>query len=137
MATTTATITLQSADLTGDALALSRSANLTKAGFNNGLDQTTGVGRKTTQGTSENTLFLEAEFKPEGTDLAKRAHKIYLSNTSSTASEYFTLTLGTQTVGHLYAGDWCFLPWDGESDVKFTPSVATSMTIEFMLIYES
>lgn len=137
MATTTATITLQSADLTGDALALSRSSNLTKAGFTNGLDQTTGVGRKTTQTVSEQTLFSEVNFKPESTDTAKRAHKIYLSNTSTTASEYFTITLGSQVVGHLYAGDWAFFPWDGEADVKFTPSVATSMTIEFMLIYES
>jgi hypothetical protein len=137
MANTTATITLQSADLTGDALALSRSSNLTKAGFTNGLDQTTGVGRKTTQSTTQQTLFPEASYAPEGTDNAKRAHKIYLSNTSITASEYFTITLGSQIVGHLYAGDWAFFPWDGEADVKFTPSVATSMTIEFMLIYEA
>lgn len=137
MATTTATITLQSADLTGDALALSRSCNLTKAGFTNGLDQTTGVGRKTTQTTTQQTLFAEASYAPEGVDSAKRAHKIYLSNTSTTASEYFTITLGSQVVGHLYAGDWAFFPWDGEADVKFTPSVATSMTIEFMLVYEA
>jgi hypothetical protein len=137
MATTTATITLQSADLTGDALALSRTSSLTKAGFTNGLDQTTGVGRKTTQSGSEHTLFSEADFKPEGSDSAIRAHKIYLSNTSTTASEYFTVTLGSQVVGQLYAGDWAFFPWDGEADVKFTPSVATAMTIEFMLIYEA
>lgn len=137
MATTTATITLQSADLTGDALALSRTASLTKAGFTNGLDQTTGVGRKTTQSNSQQTLFSESEYQPEGADTAKRAHKVYISNTSTTASEYFTIALGTQVVGHLYAGDWAFFPWDGETDVKFTPSVSTSMTIEFMLVYEA
>lgn len=137
MATTTATITLQSADLTGDALALSRTASLTKAGFTNGLDQTTGVGRKTTQTTTQQTLFPEALYAPEGVDNAKRAHKVYLSNTSTTASEHFTISIGSQVVGHLYAGDWAFFPWDGEGDIKFTPSVATSMTIEFMLIYEA
>ena len=63
MATTTATITLQSADLTGDALALSRTASLTKAGFTNGLDQTTGVGRMTTQSGSEKVLFEEVYFQ--------------------------------------------------------------------------
>ena len=137
MATTTATITLQSADLTGDALALSRTASLTKAGFTNGLDQTTGVGRKTTQTTTQQTLFPEASYAPEGVDNAKRAHKVYLSNTSTTASEHFTISIGSQVVGHLYAGDWAVFPWDGEGDIKFTPSVATSMTIEFMLIYEA
>ena len=45
MATTTATITLSSADLTGDALSLSTTATLTKAGTVTGLTQFTGVGR--------------------------------------------------------------------------------------------
>ena len=47
MATTTATITLSSSDLTGDALSLSSTATLTKAGTLTGLDQFTGVARKT------------------------------------------------------------------------------------------
>ena len=46
MATTTATITISSSDLTGDALSLSSTATLTKAGNATGLDQTTGVARK-------------------------------------------------------------------------------------------
>ena len=48
MATTTATITLASSDITGDTLSLSTTATLTKADSNEGLDQTQGVGRKTT-----------------------------------------------------------------------------------------
>ena len=52
MATTTATLTLSSADLTGDALSLSTTATLTKAGTVTGLNQTTGVARKTTSATS-------------------------------------------------------------------------------------
>ena len=43
MATTTATITLNSADITGDALSLNKSATLTKANSNTGLDQFTGI----------------------------------------------------------------------------------------------
>ena len=41
MATTTATLTLSSGDLTGDALSLSTTATLTKAGTVTGLDQFT------------------------------------------------------------------------------------------------
>ena len=46
MATTTATITLASSDITGDTLSLSTTATLTKADSNEGLDQTQGIGRK-------------------------------------------------------------------------------------------
>ena len=59
MATTTATLTLSSADLTGDALSLSTTTTLTKAGTLTGLDQTTGVGRKTTSSTSLYNLLRE------------------------------------------------------------------------------
>ena len=130
MATTTATITLNSADLTTDALALSKTATLTKAGTTTGLAQTTGVGRKTTTASSAVTLFAETDY----TDA--KAHKIYLCNTSSTATEYATITVGTQNVGLLYAGDWAFIPWDGTADFKYTPSVATSFTLEYQLFIE-
>jgi len=130
MATTTATITINSADLTGDSLALSQTATLTTAGFLTGLTQTTGVGRKTTSSTSANTLFASANYT------ADAANKIYIKNTSSSATEYITLTVGTQDVGRLYAGDWAFLPWDASADFKYTPSVPTSLTVEYMLIFE-
>ena len=74
MATTTATITLSSADLTGDALALSTTATLTKAGTLTGLDQTTGVGRKTTTSNSQYTLVNKADYSDD------KAHKVYIKN---------------------------------------------------------
>lgn len=130
MATTTATITLNSADLTTDALALSKTATLTKAGTTTGLTETTGVGRKTTTASSAVTLFSAALYGDT------RAHKIYVCNTSSTATEYATLTIGTQDVGLLYAGDWALIPWDGTADFKYTPSVATSFTLEYQLFID-
>ena len=45
MATTTASLTITSADLVGDALSLSSSKVLHKAGTTVGLDQTTGMAR--------------------------------------------------------------------------------------------
>jgi hypothetical protein len=130
MATTTATITLNSADLTTDALALSKTATLTKAGTTTGLTETTGVGRKTTTASSAVTIFAAADYGDT------RAHKIYVCNTSSTATEYATLTIGTQDVGLLYAGDWALIPWDGTADFKYTPSVATSFTLEYQLFID-
>lgn len=131
MATTTATITLTSGDLTGDSLALSQTATLTKAGTLTGLSETTGVGRKTTGATATIALVEAADYSDN------LAHKVYIKNTSSTATEYFTVACGaTATVGRLYAGDWAFMPWNGDRDLNITPSVGTSMTVEYMLISE-
>ena len=139
MATTTATITLSSSDLTGDALSLSTSATLTKADSVTGLDQTTGVSRKIfTQNTIEKIY--------EGNDYsAAKAHKIYMRNPSTVATEYFTISIGDsggtpEEIGRLYAGDWMFMPWsahDTNNDICVTPSVATSMTLEYLLIFEA
>lgn len=131
MATTTATITLSSADLTGDALSLSSTSTLTKAGSVTGMDQTTGVARKTTTAASAVTIFAAADYTDD------KAHKVYVKNTSTVATEYLTVTVGTQAVGRLYAGDWALLPWDGTADLKYTPSVATSFTTEYFLIFEA
>tara|TARA_R110002012_G_scaffold183955_1_gene350501 strand:+ start:683 stop:1090 length:408 start_codon:yes stop_codon:yes gene_type:complete len=134
MATTTATITMSSADLTGDALALTTVSTLTKAGTATGMSETSGVGRKTTSATAQYVLFDGNDYAATG------SHKVYLKNTSSTSSEFFTLTINAEEVGRLYAGDWAFLPWgahDADNDIKITPSVSTSMTLEYMLIYQA
>jgi len=131
MATTTATLTLNSPDLTGDVLSLNQTTTLRKAGVSTGLDQTTGVGRKTTTATAQYTLFLASEY----TD--SKAHKIYVRVVSSNATEFATLTFGSQAIGRLYGGDWTFVPWDGTTDVKITPSVSTEFTVEYALIFEA
>ena len=131
MATTTATLTLSSADLTGDALSLSTTATLTKAGTLTGLDQFTGVARKTFSSTSQVTLVAKADYTDD------RAHKIYLRNTSSTATENIVVTVESQLLGRLYAGDWALLPFNGDQDIKITPSVATDMVVEYAVFYEA
>ena len=131
MATTTATLTLSSSDLTGDALSLSTTATLTKAGTLTGLDQFTGVARKTFSSTSQVTLVAKADYTDD------RAHKIYLRNTSSTATENIVVTVESQLLGRLYAGDWALLPFNGDQDIKITPSVATDMIVEYAVFYEA
>ena len=109
MPTTTATVTLSSSDLTGDALALSTTATLTKAGTTTGLDQTTGVGRKTTLATSDVTLFDASLYTDD------KGHKVYIKNTSTVATEFVTVKIGGTEVGRLYSGDWLFLPWSADT----------------------
>ncbi len=132
MATTTATITLSSSDLTGDALALSTTATLTKAGNSTGLTQTSGVGRKTTSATTEYTLF-------DGDAYANGSHKVYLKNTSTIAGEFVIVKINGEQMGKLYAGDWAFFPWEANADtndIKITPSVSTALTLEYALFID-
>ena len=132
MATTTATITLSSADLTGDALSLNSTATLTKAGTVTGLTQTTGIGRKTRSSTASLTLF-------DGDAYANGSHKVYLKNTSTVATEFLTIEINSEQMGKLYAGDWAFFPWEANADtndIKITPSVSTSLTLEYALFID-
>lgn len=130
MATTTATISLSSPDLTGDVLSLSTTATLTKAGFSTGLDQTTGVGRKTTTATTQYTIVEAADY------VADKGHKLFLRNVSTNVTEYLTVHIGNQEVGRLYGGDFLFMPFQGGADINITPSVSTSITLEHFLIHE-
>jgi len=130
----TATVTLTSAagDLLTDALALSTSANLTAAGVSTALVGTSGLGRKKlASGHAQYTLF-------DGDAYANGAHKIYLKNTSITAEEYFTIEINSEQMGKLYAGDWCFFPWEANADtndIKIDPS-ADNMVLEYMLFID-
>jgi|TARA_R100000479_G_C6200864_1_gene134658 hypothetical protein len=130
MATTTATVTINSTDLLSDELSLSTTATLTEAGNSTGLTGTSGLGRKTlASGDAQYTLFDGSNYTNDG------AHKIYLKNTSTTATEYFAIDINSERMGKLYAGDWAFFPWDANadtSDIKIDPSAA-GMTLEYML----
>ena len=133
MATTTATITINSTDLLSDELSLSTTATLTGAGNSTGLTDVSGLARKTvTGGHAQYTLFDGSDYT------ADKAHKLYLKNTSTTASEYFLITVNAEDVGRLYAGDWALIPWsahDNDCDIKIDPS-ANDMTLEYMLFID-
>lgn len=136
MATITASITLSSPDLTGDNLSLSSTSTLTKAGTVTGLDQTTGVARKIYTQNTADVLIDESLYTDD------KAHKLYLRNPSTVATEYFLISVGNNgadtEIGRLYSGDWMFIPYSADTnvDVVVTPSVSTSMTLEYMLIHE-
>jgi hypothetical protein len=89
MATTTATITLSSSDLSSQALSISSTTTLLKAGLTSGIDQTTGLTRKlyATAQTAA-TLIAEADY----TDA--KAHKVYIKNVGTSTTEYFTIEMG-------------------------------------------
>lgn len=133
MATTTATITISSTDLLSDELALTTTATMTGAGNSTGVTNTSGLSRKTlATGHAQYTLFDASDYT------ADKAHKLYLKNVSTTAAEYFLVTVNAEDVGRLYAGDWALIPWsahDADNDIKIDPS-AENMTLEYMLFVD-
>jgi hypothetical protein len=135
MATTTATINISSSDLTGDALALSTTATLTKAGTVTGLDQTSGVSRKIVGTAADNVVLFSADDYT-----GDKSHKVYVKNLSTTATDYIELKLGATEIGRLYAGDFAFLPWAATggtaADIK-VDTIVDNTTVEYMLIYEA
>ena len=133
MATTTAELILTSADLTSDTLSLTTDMTLTQAGNSTGLSLTGGLSRKKlASGHAEYTLYDGSEYT------ADKAHKVYLKNTSTTATEFFLLTVNAEVIGRLYAGDWALFPWsahDADCDIKIDPS-AVDMVLEHMLFVD-
>ena len=131
MATTTAQITLTSSDLTTDALSLTTTATLTDTASSVGVTETSGLSRKITTSNSEYTLVAEADHADD------KAHKIYMKHVGTTVSDRVDVKFASQIVGRLYAGDWTFIPWNGDTDIKLTPNVSTSVTVEYMVIIAS
>jgi hypothetical protein len=129
MATTTATITINSTDLLTDELSLSTTATLTKAGTSTGLESVSGLSRRATLFGSSGVIDSVVLYR--GDDYTTSgSNKIYMKNTSATAAEYFSVYLtgggvqgdsdGVTELGRLYAGDWCFFPWNAGGGTKET-----------------
>ena len=129
MATTTATITIASTDLLTDELSLASTSTLTKAGTSTGLESVSGLSRRATLFGSSGVIDSVVLYR--GDDYTTSgANKIYMKNTSATAAEYFSVYLtgggvlgdsdGTTELGRLYAGDWCFFPWNAGGGTKET-----------------
>jgi len=131
MATTTATLTLTS-DINTDALALTTTHTLNKAGTTIGLEQTTGLAKKIYAAAQTNVTLISAGDYADNT-----ASRVYIKNTGSSSTDYFTLELGASNIviGRLYGQDIAWLPYEGEQDIDIS-STGTSMELEFMVINE-
>ena len=134
MATTTATINLTSPDITGDPLNLIKTATLTKAASNTGLDQFTGVTTVVYAAAQSNTNIVAAAAYADTTT----AHKVYIKNSATGTSDYVTVELGGSNtlMGRLYPGDWCFFPYDGTLDVDIDTR-AVGMKVEYAVFSQS
>ena len=143
MATTTAALTITSNDLVGDALSLSTSNTLQKAGTVVGLDQTTGTARAYLTSTAAIDLFpalVEGSLAFTG-----KSNWVYICNKSEDETEYVTVKICENEIGRLYAGDYLWMPWsmresananNHHGDITVAPSVATGMWLEWTCINE-
>ena len=132
MATTTATITLSSADLLSDNLSLSSTQTLYKDGTTTGLEQYES-GRVIVPGDDTNYILIDAT--AAGDD--KHAF-VYVANKNTNDTHYVIIAINGTVVGRLYAGDWLFMPWsqtDTAADIEVqAPSEAN--TIEYAVFHE-
>jgi len=105
MATTTATITLSSADILSDALSVSATSTLYKdASTSTGLDQVRMGRNEIATGTTFDLLDATAA----GED---KSNWVYIVNKETDPTYYVLITMYNKGIGRLYAGDWMYIPW--------------------------
>ena len=108
MATTTATITLSSADLLSDNLSLSATMNLYKDGTTaTGLEQLNYHRAKVPTGTNFDLIQDSAA-------LSEKANYVYICLKNTDVTDYVKISINSEEIGRLYAGDWLFMPWDND-----------------------
>ena len=105
MATTTATITLASADLLSDSLSLSSTATLYDAGTTTGLTQYD-MGRVKIPGDNNIYILLDST-----TAAVNKGNRVYVANKNTDETHYVDILIDEAVLGRLYGGDWMFIPW--------------------------
>ena len=141
MATTTATITLASADIMDNAISISNTSTLYTAGTNTGITETTGLGRKKFASSGNIVLLDGGLTSGVAADVtADKSAKVYIKNMNDRGdgTKYVNILLAAVEIGRLYGGDWMFIPWCAASgkDIEFTASDATETTLEYTCFYE-
>ena len=141
MATTTATISLSSADMMDSSLSISNTSTLYTAGTNTGITETTGLGRKKFADNSNIVLLDGGLTSGIAADVtADKSAKVYLKNMNDRGdgTKYVNILLAAVEIGRLYGGDWMFIPWCAASgkDIEFTASDTTETTLEYTCFYE-
>ena len=124
MATTTAAVTLTS-DLLSDNMSVIADTICMKAGTTaDGLDQMDMGYVEVATGTNFDLL----DANNSGLNNSK-ANKVYICNESTDETYYVIITIDSQAIGRLYAGDWMFIPadfHDAAGDIAITANGGTN-----------
>ena len=142
MATTNATINIQSSDISDSVISISNIATLTNAGNDTGMTKTTGLTRVTLE-SSSNVVLIDSGAATRLNTITKG--KIYIKNLNDRGdgTKFVTIETGNNSgtpveIGRLYGGDFAFFPFDGgaDNDILLEPSDATTTTLEYVVFYE-
>ena len=131
MATTTATITLASSDLLSNALSLSATKTLYKAGTTTGLD---GVQYERLEVPTGDVYDMI-----DATALgANKANKVYVCNIATDPTYYIDIYIAALNIGRLYAGDWMFIPLEAAAATQDVglEAIGGAQEVEFALFHE-
>jgi hypothetical protein len=124
MATTTATITLASADLLSDNLSLSSTTTLYDANTTTGLTQYE-MGRVLIPSSDTNSILIKATAAGAGD-----SSKVYIANKNTDVTQFVVISINSVELGRLYSGDWMFIPWSQSAtthDIEiFCPTTASA-----------
>jgi hypothetical protein len=155
MATTTATITIASSDISDNSISVSNTATLLKAGISTGLDQTSGL-RRRTLASEDSVELIDLDHYQAQTLTENKAAKVYIKNTGTSTVNSVKVNIVSTTVGlvsggvsteigDLYGGDWMFFPYSAvwtsaahadNQDIMVKPSSADAVTLEYIVFYE-
>ena len=129
MATTTATVSISSNDLTpGSNLSINASSTLMKTGLTTGMELME-------MGNAELIAATEYQLFADGPATDNGAYWIYICNNSTDDTYYTDIKIHETTIGRLQAGDWMWMPWyarDGDAEVEVEGKVGTN-TIEYAM----
>ena len=135
MATTTATLTLNSSDLLTDELSLSVTTTLTQTTTSTGIEDTTGLTRKKITSTAKGTASRQITLYTAD-DFAAIPY-LYIKNLDTTAGNKIFVYDDTSTSDPLQfqldANDWAFIPMHGDKTYK-AYATTNPTSIEFMVI---
>jgi len=129
MATTTATVSVTSSDLTpGSPLSITASSTLMKTGLTTGMTLMEMGNHSIATGTE----FALALAKGE----VNGAHFLYICNTTTDDTRYIEWGLHDTMIGNLNAGQWLFIPWNNavadDSEIELEAKIGAA-TFEYAI----
>lgn len=137
MATTKATINITS-DI-GPGISISKTMDMHKLQSVVGLEETSGLRAKKFAATTAVVIVEQDEFT------STKASKVYIRNTGTSKEDFFYVAkhasaaaaaTDAETIGKLYGQDWMLIPYLADVNITVAPSVATTMTLEYMVFGE-
>ena len=133
MATTTATVSISSADLvSGMPLNINASSTLMKSGLTTGMELME-------MGNAEIAKDYEGQLFADGPATDNGAYFIYICNNSTDDTYYIEYKIHETVIGRLYAGDWMFVPWnngDTAAEIEVEAQTGTN-TFEYAIFKSS